>query len=166
MDKSYKSQVSCLLCALVMLVFSTTSLAAGWSCTHGQSGNIEKINNVQTLDRVHLGWGLDFNQKPGLDNWVHFAPPTIHNSVARFIAIQFWLGSIDADVNAIHVYNLGAKIGEFELADQASGWHTSVFDLGSDIPVSAVNVSVNIGAGVESMSHRFVFTGACVYLGP
>lgn len=165
-NNTNKFYVPSLVFAFFILIFSTASQAEAWSCTHGQSGNIEKINNVQSLNRVHIGWGLDFEQKPGLDNWIHFAPPTFHGSYARFIAIQFWLGSIDADLIAIDVYNLANKINHFPLPDQAEGWNTKILDLGSNIPVTAINIAVNIGAGVESMSHRFLFTGACVYLGP
>lgn len=151
----------------VLSLFSVATQAEGWACTHGQTANIEYIDRVETLDRVHIGWGLDFDQKPGLYNWIHISPPSVHGAFARYVALQFWLGSIDADVNKVHVYNLGEKIKSFDdLPGYSQGWHTEVFDLGSDLPISAVNLAVEIGAGVESMSHQFVFTGACVYLKP
>jgi len=135
-----------------------------WSCTHGSGGNIEYINRVDTLDRVHIGWGLDFNQSPGLINWIHFAVPSVHLATSRYVALQFWTGSADAIVNKVHVYNLASKIKTFEGLGLSSGWHTKVFDMGSDFPITAIGISVEVGAGVESMSHRFLFTGACAYL--
>jgi hypothetical protein len=152
-----------------MLGFVASAQAQGyWSCTHGNAANIEYIDRVATTDRVHLGWGLDFTQKPGLYNWVHFAVPTVHGATSRYVALQFYTYSADAIVDKVHVYNLLNKVKSFEGAADglglSDGWYTPVLDMGSDIPVSAVGISVEVGAGVESMSHRFIFTGACAFI--
>jgi hypothetical protein len=148
----------------MLLVSANAQAQSEWYCTHGNAGNIEYIDRVETLDRVHIGWGLDFLQKPGLINWVHFAVPTIHGLTSRYIALEFYTGSVDAIVEQVDVYNLSTKVKSFNDLDLADGWFLEVLDMGSDIPFSAVGISVKVGAGVEMMSHRFLFTGACASL--
>ena len=153
-------------CTLITLLFIGTAQAQVWSCIHGQDGNIEYINRVDTMDRVHIGWGLDFNQKSGLKNWIHFAVPSVHGQSSQYVALQFYSGSSDAIVDKVHVYNLGTKVVEIEDLGWSDGWYTEVIDLGSKIPFTALGISVEVGAGVEMMSHQFIFTGACAFLEP
>jgi len=162
-NNSLKFHAFSMMGAFILLITSTASQATGWACTHGHAGNIEFINNVSTLNRVHIGWGLDFTQNPGVGNWIHFAPPSIHPSASRYIALQFWTGSADAIVQSVDVFNLVDKVKSFPL-NLSNGWYTKVLDMGAPIPFTALGISVQVGAGVESMSHRFVFTGACAYI--
>jgi hypothetical protein len=157
-----------LMAGSIAMLFIAPSLAqaADWACTHGHGGNIEYQANVATMERAHIGWGLDFDQKSGLYNWVHFAVPSTHGKSVRYIALQFETGSPDAYVNQIHVYNMSEKIREFNNLGWSGNLQTQVLDMGSEFPISAVGISVGIGAGVEMMSHRFVFTGACAFLTP
>jgi hypothetical protein len=165
MHRSFSLPVGVLWPLVFMLSVCANAQAQGeWYCTHGNAGNIEYINRVDTLDRVHIGWGLDFQQKSGLTNWIHFAVPTIHQLTSRYIALEFYTGSVDAIVEQVDVYNLSQKVKSFNDLDLAGGWFLEVLDMGSDIPFSAVGISVKVGAGVEMMSHRFLFTGACAYL--
>ena len=157
-----------LLLALAALMCCAAVQAEGarWSCTHGQDGNIEYGANVQAAARDRAGWGLDFTQKSGLTNWVHFAIPSVHGWSVRYIALKFWTGSVDAIVDKVHVYDLNNKIDEFEDLGWSGGWLIKTLDLGAPVMTSAVGISVQVGAGVEMMSHRFVFGGACGYLIP
>ena len=158
--------LSTLLCVmLVTLPFSSATQAQGvWSCTHGLDGEIEYEGNIVPAARTRAGWGLDFTQKSGEANWIHFAPPSIHLTKARYVALKFWTGSADAWVDQLHVYNLNAKVYEDNDVDLSNGWYIEVFDMGSLKDFSALGISVRVAAGVEMMSHRFVFAGACAYL--
>lgn len=139
---------------------------AAWSCIHGHSGNFEFPNHVVTLTQTHIGFGLDFEQKPGLHNWIHFAPPSVLRQNVRYIGLQFWTGSTDAIVDKVHVYSLGNRVKEFNNLGWSDGWHTEVLDLGSDLPFDAIGISVEVDAGIETKSHAFLFTGACAYIDP
>ncbi|MGB5831817.1 MAG: hypothetical protein WBG92_07490 [Thiohalocapsa sp.] len=152
-----------LLFALVALMCCSAVQAedARWSCTHGQDGNIEYGASIQAAASDRAGWGLDFTQQSGLKNWVHFAVPSVHGASVRHVALRFWTGSADAFVDKVHVYNLEAKVKEFEDLGWSGGWLTKTLDLGAPAPISALGISVEIAAGVEAMSHRFVFSGAC-----
>lgn len=155
-----------LLSFIAMLFFTTPVLALQWACTHGHTGNIEYIDRVSTLDRVHIGWGLDFNQSPGLLNWVHFAPPSMFGQTTRYVALQFSTGSVDAFIDSVHVYDLGTKVKEFNDLGLSGAKQTEVFDLGADTTFTALGISVEVKAGVESMSHNIEFYGACASVGP
>ena len=152
--------------SVAMLIALGTAQAAEWSCIHGNGGNIELQQHITTMERAHIGWGLDIDQKPGLYNWIHFAIPSVHGQSVRYIALQFETGSVDAIVDHVHVYNLSNKIREFNDLGWTGTLQTRVLDLGSPQPISALGISVGIGAGVEMMSHRFVFMGACAYMVP
>lgn len=155
-----------LLCSIAMLFLATPVRAVEWSCTHGHTGNIEYIDRVHTLDRVHIGWGLDFVQSSGLLNWVHFAPPSIFGQKTRYVAIQFSTGSVDAFIDSVHVYDLGTRVKQFNDLGLSGGLQTKILDLGSDMTFAALGISVEVKAGVESMSHRVIFTGACASIAP
>lgn len=152
--------------SIALLSTLNSAQAADWSCIHGHSGNVELRQNVETMESAYMGWGLDFDQKSGLYNWIHFAVPSVNGKAVRYIALQFQTGSADALINHVHVYNLSTKIREFNNLGWSGNLQTRVLDLGSPQTLSALGISVGIGAGVEMMSHRFIFTGACAYLTP
>ena len=155
---------------LVTLPFSSATQAQGvWSCTHGNAGEIEYRGRIVPTpaapnDRTHIGWGLDFVPKSGSDNWIHFAVPSIHLTKARYVALKFRTYSADVWVDKVHVYNLDSKVYEDNDVDLSGGWHVEVFEMDSLKDFSALGISVNVKAGVEMMSHRVVFAGACAYL--
>ncbi len=163
MYTNYFKRFSLLLGSFALVLAAGTAQAAlQWSCTHGQSGSVEYPSRLDSLDQVHIGWGLDFDQSPGLTNWIHFAPPSLHGQQTRFIALQFLTGSNDAIVKHVHVYNLAAKVKEFNNVNWTGGpLQIQVLDLGESMTFTALGISVGIGAGVEILSHRFWFTGAC-----
>jgi hypothetical protein len=150
----------------LILLLGAPAQAAQWRCIHGHSGHIEYLTRVQTTERAHIGWGLDFDQKSGLYNWIHFAVPTVFGQTTRYIALQFWTGSVDAVVDSVHVYNGGDRVMEFEDLGWADGWHEEILDLGEEMTFAALGISIEIGAGVEMMDHRFLFTGACALGNP
>jgi len=92
----------------------------------------------------------------------------VHGTTSRYIALQFYTGSPDAIVKKVHVYNLATKVKTFEGTagglNVSNGWYLKVLDMGSDISFSAIGISVEVAAGVEMMSHRFLFTGACALI--
>ena len=119
-------------------------------------------------DRTRFGWGLDITQSSGLGNWIHFAVPSVHGWSAQYIALKFYTGSVDAIVNRVDVWNLNDR--EYISPDFSwtgdGEWFVKVVDMGAPVDFSALGISVRIGAGVEMMSHRFIFAGACAYLEP
>ena len=155
-----------LIVLLATLTFSSAVQAQGiWSCTHGQSGHIEYEGNIEPAARTRAGWGLDFTQKSGLANWIHFAVPSVHLTSSRWVALKVYTGSVDAWVDKVHVYDLNNKVFDFDDVDLSDGWYVEVFDMGDPpIPFSALGISVRVAAGVEMMSHRVIFAGACAYL--
>jgi hypothetical protein len=49
------------------------------------------------------GWGLDFSQKAGTSNWVHFAIPTHKGFDLTIILLHFTVN--DATITGIHLYD-------------------------------------------------------------
>ncbi|WP_233144593.1 hypothetical protein [Methyloprofundus sedimenti] len=148
-------------CFTAMLFLSQPILALDWACTHGHSGNIEYVNRVETLDRVHIGWGLQFDQKSGLVNWIHFAPPSSFGQKTRYVALQFSTGSVDAFIDNVDIYDLGVKVKQFTNLGWSGPQQIQILDLGEEMTFTALGISVEVKAGVESMSHEFTFNGAC-----
>jgi hypothetical protein len=64
------------------------------------------------------------------------------------------------------VWNLATQLAQIDGLDLADGWMTEVLDLGAPFTTAALTLSVHAAAGVEMISHRFVFAGACAYLEP
>lgn len=156
------------LCSIVMLLLTTPVLAEEWVCVHGHSGNIEYPGRVDNpdLERVHIGWGLDFHQSPGTLNWIHFAPPSSLGQQTRYIGLQFRTYSNDVFIDSVDVYDLGTRVKSFNDLGLSGALQSKVFDLGSARTFTALGISVEVKAGVESMSHRIIFTGACAFKEP
>jgi hypothetical protein len=117
---------------------------------------------VVAPDNVYFGWGTDVDLKPGLSNWVQLAIPTPGNlsQGARYIRLRFYTGSVDAFVSDIHIWNGEEKVKEFA-GNWSNGWKTVTLDLGAVTSFSkGLGVSIQIKAGVENLSHRFIFAGA------
>lgn len=126
-------------------------------------GNVAVIENPAFCTYKYFGWGLQMEQNSGFSNWVHLTAPTQYGGTvgARFIRLKFYTGSVDAWVSDIHVYNGNVKVKEFSKLSYSNGWKDLQFDLGSKILFSRViSFSLKINAGVESMSHRFIFSSA------
>jgi hypothetical protein len=151
-----------LLVMLVALGISMGAQAQVWSCIQGTSGHIEYEGNIQPASRTRPGWGLDFEAKPGVSNWVQFAIPTVYPSYVRYVGMLFKTGSPDAWIDEVHVYNLNNKVVEFVDLDWSGDYQVQLLDMGEPpIPSAALNVSIRIAAGVEMMSHKFVFSAVC-----
>jgi len=149
------------LLTALLLAFSSSTLAA-WYYTQGTSGHIEWKANIAAAARDRAGWGLDFSLRSGRRNWVHFAVPTLGNwnKGARYIKLKFYTGSVDADVTDIHVYNGSVKVFT-KAVNYSNGWRTVTIDMGSKKRFTrGLGISIGIAAGVESMSHRFMFSSA------
>lgn len=162
MSLKYIKRLTMLLGSVILVITAGTAQAAlQWTCTHGHSGTIEFPDNLDSLTQVHIGWGLDFDQKPGLANWIHFAPPSIHGQQTRFIALQFLTGSNDAFISRVDIYNLGSKVKQFNDVNWSGPLQIQVLDLGETMTFTALGISIRTAAGVEPSSHRFWFSGAC-----
>ena len=67
--------------------------------THGHAGHVEHEDRTNWVFR--RGWGLEFSQKAGLYNWVHFAVPTISGLDLAYIKLHFSVK--DAIITEIHL---------------------------------------------------------------
>jgi len=147
-------------CLLVVAVMLSGTAYAEWMWAQGNVGEIEYPANCTYK---YFGWGLDIAQKPGLYNWIHLPVPSKAGGTwgARYIRLRFYTGSADALVSEIHVYNGSTKVKTFLGLGLSNGWKDLQFDLGSKMYFTrGMGISVRIGAGVESMSHRFIFSAA------
>jgi hypothetical protein len=144
------------------LILSFGAHASDWNWTHGTSCHEEYENRISDSNRNRLGWGLDFTQSSGTINWIHCAVPTDGDSTdpVRYVRLRFYTGSADAWISQVHIYNGDTKIKTFPV-DWKTGWYTKTLDLGTPrVFNKGLGISIEIKAGVEMMSHRFIFSGA------
>jgi len=143
--------------AFLGMVTPSAALAGGIVSVHGHHGNIEYQDRVIS-SRQFLGWGLDFTQASGNYNWIHYSIPTPLFTNTRYLAIQFLTGSVDVEITKFHVYDGAHKIFSLEGLDLAGNTHQEnwfIIDMGSDKLITrALGLSIEIGAGVEMMSHQ------------
>lgn len=147
-------------CFLVGVIILSGTAYAEWMYAQGNAGEIEYPANCTYK---YFAWGLDIAQKPGNWNWIHIPVPTKAGGTwgARYIRLKFYTGSADAFVSEIHVYNGNIKVKELLGLNISNGWKDLQFDLGSKMVFArGMGISVRIGAGVESMDHRFIFSAA------
>jgi hypothetical protein len=155
--------MSCLVWSLMFAVPGSASATSEWYWCHGHSA---KVEFPERATMSYKGWGLDFGQLPGTANWIHFAIPTpthldARQMNARFIRIRFWTGSNDAFISEVHVWNAEVKIRQFTGLGWSGNWQTRELNLGSLVNFDeGLGVSIKVEAGVEMMSHRFIFSGA------
>jgi hypothetical protein len=144
---------------IVSLVMAGMCLAGGVVAVHGNSGHVEYMNSLASTDRIYLGWGLDIDQKPGSFNWLHYSIPTTPGTKTRYLLIRYETGttgnSADSLIKAFHVYDGENLIYYNDSIHLTGGPDYAIIDMGSDKTIYwGLGLSVNIGAGVESMSHR------------
>ncbi len=151
----------------VILIFSVPAFAEQmW--VHGTAGRIEFMDRVTDGNQTVLGWGLQLIQKSGLYNWIHYAIPTKSGPNpgswgVRYIYINYVTWSADAGIYGVHIYKGGdwypLKVITYD--PPKTGYGPLTIDLGAVTSFSGgLGVSINIGAGVESMDHTFTFFGA------
>ena len=145
---------------LISAVAITGAAEGGWMFSQGNVANVQWPASCTYA--AHFGWGLDLEQKSGTFNWVHMTVPSPGTPYgARYLIIRFYTGSADAYVSEVHVYDGEKKVKEFKGLKISNGWKDKKFDLGSKLSFKrGMSVSIRIAAGVESMSHRFIFSGA------
>ena len=149
--------VVCLFVALT--VFSGTAYAE-WMWAQGNAAHVE---NLADCTYKNFGWGLDIAQNPGFANWVHMPIPSKAGGTwgAQTFKLRFYTGSVDAWVSDVHVYNGDNKVKEFTGLTYSDGWKTVQFNLGKKVLFTkGMSLAIKINAGVESMSHRLIFSGA------
>jgi hypothetical protein len=144
------------------LIFSFGAQATDWNWTHGTSCHEEFENRISDSNRNRFGWGLDFTQSSGTHNWIHCAVPTDadSNDKVRYVKLRFKTYSADAWISQVHIYNGETKVKSFTV-NWKNGWYTKTLDLVTPRSFDkGLGISIEIKAGVEMMSHRFVFSGA------
>jgi len=155
---------------IAVLGISGMASAAQYEWTHGNAAVLEVPTNVTGYR--YYGWGLDMNHKLGLSNWVHIPVPTPYivfptdNQAlgARRIYLRFYTGSVDAWISNIDVYNGSSKVYSIGNLSYSNGWKDIYIDMGKKIGFTrGMGISIKINSGVESMSHRFIFSSAGAY---
>jgi hypothetical protein len=134
-------------------------LAGGVVAVHGNSGHVEYMNNLASTDRIYLGWGLDIELKPGSFNWLHYSIPTTPGTKTRYLLVRYETGetgnSADSDIIALHVFDGETRIYQKNSLNLSGGPGYTIIDMGAYKTISwGLGLSINVGAGVESMSHR------------
>jgi len=149
--------------ASVLMIFSLITagacMAGGIVAVHGHSGQVEFMDNFANTNRYYLGWGLDLDQKPGLGNWLHYSIPTIPGTKTRYLLVRYETGtpgnSADSMITALHVFDGETRIYQHNSLVLTGGPTYALIDMGEDKTISwGLGLTLGIGAGVESMSHR------------
>jgi hypothetical protein len=155
---------------IAVLGVSGMATAAQYMWTQGNVSQIEYLTNCSSYN--YRGWGLDLNLKPSTFNWIHIPVPTPYIVLptdnqavgSRIVYLHFYTGSADAWVSDIHVYNGYSKVFTIGNLSYSSGWRYISIDMGKKIGFNrGMSISICIKAGVESMSHRFIFSSAGAY---
>jgi len=153
----YIRLLSVLSLLLTTFLVLPNMVSAAWFTVHGHTGHVEYMSRVDNAD-IYKGWGLDIDQKSGNYNWVHFAIPTALITTTRYIAFELQTGSVDALISQVDIYNGRTKIKSFDALTWSGPAAVHILDLGSEMSVGlGLGISVKIGAGVEMMSHNFLF---------
>ncbi len=145
----------CSAFACFWLGLAASSLSAAEIITvHGHSGHVEYQDRV-TSDRQFLGWGLQFDQSSGLRNWIHYSLPVPIPSKVRLVGVLLQTGSIDVGISTIDIFNGSTRIYRDSGLDLSGDKQWYVVDMGSERTIDeSLGVSIEVGAGVESMSHQ------------
>ncbi|MCU0598439.1 MAG: hypothetical protein MUE70_04165 [Desulfobacterales bacterium] len=136
---------------------------ATWSFSHGNVTVIEYPANCDSY--IYRGWGLDFQNKSGIGNWIHMTIPTPidddGNAYARYFRLKFYTGSVDAWIDRIDIYNGNTKVKTLTGLSLSNGWKDLKFDMGANYNFKrGMGLSIHINNGVEMMSHRYIFSSA------
>ena len=157
---AYKSIMRFALFATISF-YSFCTFAAIKTCVHGNSAQFETPEKAGSI--IYKGWGVDYS-KPGVFNWLHYSIPVNNsNRYLKSVSIKFFLGSHDVTVKDVHLYNANAKIHSANNVNwNSSGWSQKTITLSQRKNVGqGLGISIKTGAGVESMSHRIIFSGVC-----
>ncbi len=143
----------------ISLVMAGACLAGSITAVHGHSGDIEFMDRVGSTDRQKLGWGLDFIQNPGGVNWIHYSIPTIPFTKTRYLLVYYETGipgeTADSIITQFHVYDGPTKIYQNTSVNLTGGPNFFIIDIGEYKTISwGLGLSMEVGAGVEMMSHR------------
>jgi hypothetical protein len=144
---------------IVFLIMAGACVAGGIVAVHGHSGSVELPSNVSNTDQQKMGWGLDLDQKPGLTNWLHYSIPTAPFTKTRYLLVRYETGitgnTADSMITAFHVFDGGTRIYQDNSVVLTGGPAYALIDMGEDKTISwGLGLTIRIGAGVESMSHR------------
>lgn len=167
------------LCLIFVLVWSVSVqaaaapmqpgvMAAGWSCTHGQTGRVEQ---PLTGSAVPFGWGLEVSLPSGAYNWVHFSIPAPLHHKTRHINISFQTGSIDFAISQLDVYVGDTVVQSYPLNWTSAGAPPARVDEGVTLDADTLltgplAVSMRIGAGLDAMAHNITFYQVCADMLP
>ena len=127
-------------------------------------GNVAEVELPANCTFKYMGWGLDLTENSSTANWIHLPVPTQFGGTlgAQTLRLKFQTFSSDAWVSDIHVYNGDVKVKEFTGLDLTGAvTHNLKLDLGSKMSFNrGLSFAIKINAGVEPVSHRFIFSSA------
>lgn len=132
---------------------------------HGHSMQIESEDQLYLIRRT--GMSIIIGGNSGNYNWFHFAIPTpviVNGNRLRAdsVMVRFKSASADAFVTAIHVYDGEKRIAMYEnLHLNPNNWEWPRFDVpGHPEILWGVGISIQVGFGVENVSHKMEFSSA------
>jgi hypothetical protein len=145
---------------IIFLAGSNNLFAGGIATTHGHSGHIEYQDNVDS-SRQFLGWGLDFDQALGTWNWIHYSIPVPFGAKTRKVGVLFKTGSADVGITTIDIFDGDVRIHREDGLNLSGDKQWYIVDMGELKTIDeALGISIEVGAGVESMSHRVYIIAA------
>jgi len=147
------------LVIVLSLLMAGASFAGSIVAVHGHSGDIEYMDHVASTDRLKVGWGLDFEQNPGTWNWLQYSIPTTPLTKTRYLLVRFETGitgeTADSVITQFHVFDGETRIYQQSSLNLTGGPQYALIDMGEDKTIEwALGLSIEVAAGVESMSHR------------
>ena len=136
--------------ALGIFLSAGSAYAAQWVDTVGANAVLEYPGNTTnsasgSAASYYKGWGLEFTQKAGTQNWVHAPVPSIGTQQADTIEVKYFKQYADASIGTIDIYNGEVKIKTVTAPVGVVGWNTFSISLGGTLSVGyGLGVSLNI----------------------
>ena len=151
------------------LTAHATPVLAHASWIHGHSMQVEFPDRLSSERRT--GNSIIIEGKPGSINIFHFAIPTPvivkgHRLKVGSVMLRFKTQSADALVNHLYVFDGEKRIAAHENINLSGKNMFKRFDVPGHPEVKwGLGVSLNVGFGVESLSHQMEFISAgCDFL--
>jgi hypothetical protein len=137
--------------ALGIFLSAGSAYAAQWVDVNGNNAVIEYPGNTTnsaagSAASYYKGWGFEFTQKAGTQNWVHAVVPSSGTQQADTIYVRYFKQYADASIGTIDIYNGEVKIKTVTAPAGAAGvWNAFSINLGGILSFgNGLGVSLNI----------------------
>lgn len=137
------------------LCVSAPAQAFQWVDVHGSSGHVEYSAN--TTGVKYKAWGLDFTEKPNLNNWIHYSIPGTAGKQVQYIYLQYYKSNAAVGKFwSFDIYDGSVKVRSVNAASNiATGWGAMVVNLGTPITfANAMGISIYVTNGAGNTTFR------------